>query len=78
MSYCVICGRQHDPDLPCHDGGAQALRGSVIAARHHTSALEFRKLARATDRWFLRFLLVLAALILAVMIFSSILERKAF
>ncbi len=78
MSYRVICGRQHDPDLPCNDGGAQALRGAGIAGHHHISAFEFRRLARLADRWILKVLLALVALIVALTILTVILEKKAF
>ena len=26
MAFCVICGRQHDPDVRCTDASGQALR----------------------------------------------------
>jgi hypothetical protein len=33
MSYCVICGGQHDPDVGCFDGAGQAIRNIGLPRR---------------------------------------------
>ncbi len=78
MGYCAICGRQHDPDVPCFDGGSQALRDSGIREPGHPDESEFRRIAKPADKWMMKALLVLLGIIAAIMILTAILERKAF
>jgi hypothetical protein len=78
MSYCAICGREHDPDLLCFDGTSQALRRAGADDPRHNSASALRKIVRQADRWLIRLLIALLALIAAIVILSIVLEKKAF
>ena len=60
MAYCVICCRQHDPDLGCSDGTEQILRDAGIPLPHTRQAP-----APQPSRWRVGvYLLVAAAFIL--------------
>ena len=78
MRYCAICGRQHDPDIPCFDGADQALRDAGIESSPHTPSPGIRGIVKQADRWILKVLLTLLALLAAIAIFSTIFGKKSF
>ena len=78
MGYCAICGREHDPDLPCFDSAAQASRDSAMHARRHISDQDFKKIAKLADRWMMKLLVAVLALIAALVILSTVLVRKVY
>lgn len=75
MSYCAICGREHDRDLPCFDSTSQSLRAAGMDDHRQTSVSDFKRIARLADRWFIRLLLALLAFLTAMMILSMILSK---
>ena len=78
MGYCAICGRHHETDVSCSDGGGQALRDSGVDNRSHVYGTEFGRIAKLADNWMVNALIVLLGIIAAFMILTAILERKAF
>jgi hypothetical protein len=71
MSYCAICGREHDPDLPCFDSAGQALRSTSVDERQ-TPDSDFKRTAKLADRWFIKLLLALLILFALGIILSWI------
>ncbi len=65
--YCPICGRQHDPDLPCADLEKQALRNVGIPTRKRKKTKKFNILVRKTNVIFA----VIAVSIIALVIFMA-------
>ncbi len=77
MSYCAICGCNHDPDLPCFDASSQSLRSAGVNSRRYSPIQEFRKTARRSDRWVLKCLVTVLAIITALIILIALFERRA-
>jgi hypothetical protein len=67
MSYCVICGRQHDPGVGCFDGAGQALR-DIGLPRSRAQSPFGPKQSSAARKWTLWRGLLLAA-VLAFLIY---------
>jgi hypothetical protein len=78
MRYCAICGRQHDPDIPCFDGANQALREAGFDVHPHAPRPGIRRIVRQADKWILKVLLTLLALLAAIAILSALLAKKSF
>jgi hypothetical protein len=70
MSYCAICGREHDPDLPCFDSAGQVLRSAGIDDRQAPDS-DFKRVARLSDRWFIKLLLALLVFFIVGIILSA-------
>jgi len=79
MSYCAICGREHDQDLPCacFSGTSQVLRAAGMKDGRQRPDTDYRRLARLADRWFMRLLLAFLAVVATVYILSVILRRTS-
>ncbi len=77
MSYCAICGSNHDPDVPCFQASSQTLRSAGIGSRPHSPGQGFRKTAGLADRWVIKGLVTLLAIITALIILIVLFEEKA-
>ncbi len=77
MTYCAICGSNHDPDVPCFDASSQALRSAGINSRHEHPSKEFSRTAGLADRWVIKGLVTLLAIIAALIILIALFERRA-
>ena len=75
MMYCAICGREHDPDLSCIGSASQALKAAGMDNRRQTSDSDFKRIARLADRWFIKLLIALMALLVVMMILSAVLKK---
>lgn len=64
MSYCAICGRQHDPDVGCLDGTGQALRDIGLRQRAEGVARAGGRAGRAVA-WF-----ALASVVVLLAVFA--------
>ncbi len=73
--YCAICGQEHDPDQFCVGSASQALRAAGMGDHRKTSDSDFKRIARLADRWFIKLMITLLAL-LAVMIIISVVLKK--
>ena len=76
--YCIICGNTHHPELSCFSAGDEVLRAAGIEGRRHAPAREFKTAARMADRWFIRLMLIIAAVLAVIMILSTVLAKKVF
>jgi hypothetical protein len=68
MSYCVVCGRQHDPGVGCFDGAGQALR-DIGLPRGRAKSPPGRKHSSAA-RWWTLGLGLLLAVVFAFVIYG--------
>jgi hypothetical protein len=68
MSYCVICGRQHDPGVGCLDGAGQALR-DIGLPQGRPELPPGRKPSSAARKWTLFWVGLLLAVIVAFLIY---------
>ena len=79
MSYCAICGRQHDPQIPCFDGVTQILEDIDAGPRKVSSKEEYKNIAKAADKYLLKILLwvLLWALMLTMLglVISSLIRK---
>jgi hypothetical protein len=75
MSYCAICGNQHDPDVSCFDVSEQALRDMGANGRSATPNSKFGDYAKQADWWILKLLLSIVGLTALVAAVVSLLKH---
>ena len=75
MGYCAICGSEHASNLSCFDGGGQAFKSGGMEGRHRVPNQDLKKTAKLADRWMMRFLLAILAVIAAIMIIYGLFEK---
>jgi hypothetical protein len=75
MSFCAVCGTQHDPGAPCIGRAGEGLPDGASVKSRRVSKAEFKRVAQAADRFMVRFLLIAVVLLALVMVVAFIAHR---
>lgn len=67
MSFCPVCGANHDPKTPCIDRAGEILRDLGLQ-KPKIPEREFKNLVRKTNWSLIRVLLILIALVVMILI----------
>ncbi len=75
MSFCAVCGTQHDPGAFCIGRAGEGLPDGASRKSRKVSKAEFKRVAQAADRFMVRFLLIALVLLVLVMILAFIAQK---
>ncbi len=75
MSFCTVCGTQHDPDKPCIGRGGEGLPDGASVKSRRVSKAEFQRVAQAADRFMVKLLLIALIFLVLVMILAFIAQK---
>ena len=69
MSFCAICGCNHDPDIPCGSGTEQIRRNADIDKSHKVSKEKSQKTARDANKVIKMIFLIAFALLIGYLLY---------
>ena len=69
MSFCAICGCNHDPDVPCGSGTEQIRRNAGIDKSQKISKDKSQKTTRDADKVIKMLFLIAFVLLIAYLIY---------
>lgn len=75
MSFCPICGRDHDPNRLCIDIGGEALRRTGVETNSESDNGEFMKISKQADRYMLKLLLKIIIGFILVLIAVNVIRQ---
>ncbi len=74
MSFCPICGTNHDPNFLCVERGREALHKAGIETDSAISKEDFKKLEKKADRYMLKLLLKLIVVLFVAFLVSYLIH----
>jgi len=75
MSFCAICGCNHDPDVPCGSGTDQIRRNAGIDKSQKISKEKSQKVARDVDK-VIKMLFLIAFVLLILYLLYVLLQPE--
>ena len=69
MSFCAICGCEHDPDVPCGSGTEQIRRNAGIGKTQKISQEESQKTIRDANKIIKIIFLIAFALLICYLLY---------
>ena len=74
MSFCPVCGTNHDSNYLCIERGREALHKAGIETDSPSSKEDFKKLEKKADRYMFKLLLQVIVVLFIVFLISYIIN----